>query len=171
MTQVVRLDIRNQGGFFDAETLSYFLPEIRLVSEIQQTDSAFTTTGQDFVFKLYLTHGLDVEFSFETEKEARDTRRDIVLAMMEFWGPDQMIFANGIDFEVTVVAALYGITEIFTKERRFCFSVIIEGVPYPINLIFLERDLAEQARQSISEKHESYLQCRSKKLLVSAAVN
>jgi hypothetical protein len=171
MTQMVRLDFRNERGFSDAETMSCFLPEIRLVSEIQHMDTAFTKTGKNYVFKLFLTHGIDVEFGFETEKEVCDTRRDLILAMMKYWGPDQMIFANGVDFEVTIVAAVSTITEMFAKERRFGFSVIIEGVPYPVNLIFLERGLAEQARQSISEKHDSYLECRSKKQQVYVAVN
>ena len=161
MTQIVKLGmgIKNKHGFIDQNTLNYFAHETRLLSEIQQIDSEFTETGQNYVFKLFLTQGLDVEFGFSNLIEARESRRDFVLAMMEFWGPDQVVFSNGIDHEVTIVAAVAGITEIFGKEHRFAFSLFIAGVPYPVNLIFLERSIAEQARQSISEKLEDYLRC------------
>lgn len=163
MTQIVKLGMgnTNQHGVLDHETLNYFAHEARLLSEIQQIDPDFTETGQNFVFKLYLTHGIDVEFGFSDLKEAREARRDFVLSMMKFWGPDQIVFAHGIDQEVTIVAAVAGITAIFDKENRFGFSLYIAGAPYPVNLIFLEKDIAEQARLSISEKLEDYLRCRA----------
>jgi hypothetical protein len=49
-------------------------------------------------------------------------------------------------------------TAIFDKEYRFGFSLSVAGVPYPVNLIFQERGLAEETRQSISDKLETYLQ-------------
>jgi len=169
MAQVVCLDSRNKKGFFDDATLSYFLPEIRLVSEIQQMDSVFTHTGHSSVFKIFLTHGLDVEFGFETAKEAIDTRRDIIMAMMRFWGPDQMVFSNGLDYEVTVVAVVEHATEIFEKGHRFIFSLAIDCVPYPVNLVFLEMDQANKVRNGIMEKRESYLRCAHRKPLSLAA--
>jgi hypothetical protein len=158
MTQIVRLGIRNQSSFLDSETLNYLAHETLLLSEIQQIDSNFTETGKSFVFKLFMTHGLDAEFGFDSLKEAVETRRDFVLAMMEYWGPDQLIFANGVDYEVTIVAAVAGMSAIFDKEHRHGFSLSVAGVPYPVNLIFQERGLAEETRQSISDKLETYLQ-------------
>jgi hypothetical protein len=170
MAQIVCLDSRNKKGFFDETTLSYLLPEIRLVSEIQKMDSVFTQTGLNFVFKIFLTHGIDVEFGFETEKEAIDIRRDIIMAMMQFWGPDQMIFSNGLDYEVTFVTAVEHATTIFKKGGRFIFSLMIECVPYPVNLVFIEMDQAEKALNGIHEKREFYLRSSNTKLK-SLAVN
>lgn len=162
MTQIVKLGIRNQRSFLDQDTLNYLAHETRLLSEIQQIDSEFTETGKSFVFKLFMTHGIDVEFGFDTVKEAIETRRDFVLAMMEYWGPDQVIFANGVDHEVTIVTAVSGITAIFGKEHRFGFSLYLASVPYPVNLIFFDHDQALESRQSINDKLEAYLQSLSR---------
>lgn len=172
MTQIIRLGIRNQRSFFEQATFNYLAHETRLLSEIQQIESDFTETGKSFVFKLFMTHGLDAEFGFDTMKEAMDMRRDFVLAMMEYWGPDQVIFSNGVDHEVTIVAAVSDISAIFDKERRFGFSLLVDGVPFPVNLVFIDRDQALESRQSISDKLEAYLQSLSKnKGQIAMAVN
>jgi hypothetical protein len=165
MTQIIKLGIgiKNQSGFLDQDTLNYLAHETRLLSEIQEIESDFTETGKGFVFKLFMTHGIDAEFGFDTLNEAIETRRDFIIAMMEYWGPDQLIFVNGIDYEVTMVAAVTGITDIFCKASRFGFSLSIDAVPYPVNLIFFDHDQAMKDRESIGDKLENYLQGHSMK--------
>ena len=156
MLNTIQLFANVRGGFLDSNMLSYLGRETRLLSEIQQVDPEFTDTDGVFVFKVYLSYGLDFELGFDSQQKAHQARQDIAVAMTAFWGPDQMLFTNSGNREVTIVSAIDDMTDVFEKEGYAGFSICVTGVPYPVNLVFREPVLARDAHQSICERIETY---------------
>ena len=144
----------NNFEFFNSGTLNYFLPEICSVSETQQLPSDFTNTGFSYSFSMYLTHGVAVEFAFQTEQEAREARTDLITALSNYRGPDKLVFANGYDCEVAVVSAMLDVTDVFTKDGRSSFSATVDSNPYPINFIFFDEQEAMLHHQNLLDAIE-----------------
>lgn len=146
----------NNFEFFNSGTLNYFLPEICSVSETQQLPSDFTNTGFSNSFSMYLTHGVAVEFGFQTAQEACEARTDLITALSNYWGPDKLVFADGFDCEVAVISAVLDVTDVFTKDGRSSFSATVDSTPYPINLIFLDEYTANFHHKNLLDVIESY---------------
>ena len=155
---VITIDQSNRGrfSFFDNGMINYFLPEIRGISELQNVPSDFTTTELCHVFKMYLTHGVEVEFGFETEEEGRAVRQDLIACLSNYWGSDKMIFVDGYNFEVTIVPAVLNVTDVFTKDHRSSFSITVESVPHPIIMIFYDEFEAKGHHRELCQAIESH---------------
>lgn len=126
----------NKFAFFDDGTIKYFLPEVRAITEIQRLQSSFTESGSAHFFKVYFTYGIDVEFAFENERDARSARHDLICCLKAYWGPDKVIFSNGLACEVTIIPAVQSVTDVFKKDGYALFSITVDSVPQPISLIF-----------------------------------
>ena len=126
----------NKFAFFEEGAIQYFLPEVRAVTEIQRLRSSFTQSGIAHFFKVYFTYGIDVEFAFESEREARSARHDLIGCLKAYWGPDKVIFSNGQACEVTIIPAVRSVTDVFRKDGYALFSISVDSVPQPISLIF-----------------------------------
>lgn len=144
--------------FVTDDNLQYFLPEICAVSELQTVPSDFTDSGCCAVFTVYLTYGNQVEFAFETEKEGRVIRKELINTISNYWGPDKLVYANGFEYEVAVIPAILDITDIFNKGRNFMFSVSVNSVSYPINMIFDNEPDAIKHHKSLTGAVELYRQ-------------
>lgn len=147
---------RGRFSFFDNGMLNYFLPEICGISELQNVPSDFTASGLCHVFKMYLTHGVVVEFGFEPEEEGRAVRQDLITCLSNYWGPDKMIFVDGYNFEVTIVPAVLKVTDVFTKDHRSSFSITVASMPHPINLVFFDKIEALGHHRELCQAIESH---------------
>lgn len=154
-----------KGGrfeFLNNGMLDYFLPEICAISELQEMDTDFSKTGLCYVFKMYLAHCANVEFGFETEQEGRALRQDLIACLSNYWGPEKMIFADGYDFEVTIVPAVRSVTEVYNKDARSSFSIVVDSVPYPINMIFTDELTAKAHHRNLLDAIEIHRCQRSR---------
>ena len=139
----------NAFAFFDDPTIQYFMPEVRAITEIQRLQSGFTDSGSAHFFKVYFTYGMDVEFAFESEREARSARHDLICCLKAYWGPDKIIFSNGPACEVTIIPAIQGVTDVFMKDGYALFSISVDSVPQPISLIFKDEIAAISQHENL----------------------
>lgn len=146
----------NKGGgtdLFNKAMFGYFLPYIRCVTEVRRAPSDCTAEGYCFVFRVYFSHQLDVEFGFAEHQEAAQVRRDLILHMIDFWGTD-IVFLDGFNSDVTVLPAILDVTELFEKDGRACFSVILADVPHPVHLVCKDLAAAQTYHQCLAAKIE-----------------
>ena len=142
--------------FFCNETSDYFLLNIRCVGEIRKTASTIIEEGFYFVFKVYFSYNLDIELAFDNHKTAGSQRRELIGRMMDYWGPDQVIFLNGFDRDVTVVPAIEELNDVVKKDRRAGFAIILSGVPQPLYAVFTDPQAAEVGLAALRRKLERH---------------
>lgn len=168
---ITRLDLpgREDATFFTEDTLAYFLPHIRCVAELKQADLAQKDSNSGgYSFRVYFSHSLDIELGFEDRQAALEARSDLIFKLMDYWGPDQVVFSNGFDYDVTVVGAIQEVTEVIEKDLHSGFALVVTDVPYPIYLIFSELDLAINSHDALSRRIEGH---RQQKALHKMAIN
>jgi hypothetical protein len=136
---------------FDDGIMSSLLPHIRCVGELQSMDSDFSSSGLCHVFMVYFADDVSVEFGFDTREKAASTRRDLIVSMAGHWGPDQLVYTK---YDVTVVPAIVDVNGIYTKDDRAGFAITVDGVAFPLHLIFSEVDAAIVAYQELCTKVE-----------------
>jgi hypothetical protein len=142
--------------FFNDEASGYYLPHIRYITEIRKTESAGPEPGCCFVFKVYFSYNLDIELAFDNYKTSCAQRRELIGRMMDYWGLDQVIFLNGIDSDVTVVAAIDELTDVVEKDRRAGFAIMVVGVPRPLYAVFSEPQAAQACLEVLRRKLEHH---------------
>lgn len=153
---MVSLNINLGNRFFQGGTIKALLPEISFISELQKMDTRYTNSGCEYVFMICLMYGGLFEMGFDCEQDAVDTRRDIIMTMMGYWGPDNIICSNGIAYDITVCQAVLDMTEVSTKNNRAFFSLIVDGVFHPINLVYPDVESANRDHQELEAKLEFY---------------
>lgn len=137
------------------DTISYFLHETCGVSELQRLPSEYTALGHCYAFTIYFSHGVQVEFGYETEKEGRAARKNYIVQLSNYFGPDQLIYVNGLDMEIAVLHAVVDMTDVFVKDNRASFSVSVKSMPFPVNLIFMDELAARSANKELADAIES----------------
>ncbi len=152
----IDLPVPANSEFFNSRTINYFLPEICAISEFQELTPDFAQSNSRYVFKIYLTYGLDVEFGFRTGQEGRAARKDLINCLSNYWGPDIMVFSNGYDYDVTVIPAIQSVTDVYTKDSRSSFSIVVDSMPRPVNMIFVDELEANSQHRNLCEAIETH---------------
>jgi hypothetical protein len=147
---------KERFGFFDDGTLNCLLPEIRAISEMQGQVHDYSKTGFRYVFNLYLTFGVGVKFGFASEGKCRSVRKDLITSLSNYWGPDKLLFVNGYDCEVVLVAAVIDVTQVFVKEHSALFSMVVDCVPGAVRLIFSDERAAQCCRRELLDSMERF---------------
>jgi hypothetical protein len=144
------------------------LPEIRCITSLKEIaldgcEDGYFYKGIDpkakdndsaFVFTVYLTTGMSVQFGFLSYKEGRAARKELIYKLSEFVGADHMIYSSGLDSEITTVNAVDETTKLFTKDRKAGFSIIVKDVPFPLHLVFDDPCKAEIFHRDLSARIE-----------------
>lgn len=147
---------KERFGFFDDGTLNYLLPEIRAISEMQGQVHDYSKSDHGYVFNLYLTFGVGVEFGFATEAECRSVRKDLITYLSNYWGPDKLLLVNGYNCEVVLVSAVIDVTQIFVKDHSASFSMIVDAMPRPVHLIFSDEREAQSCRRELLDSMKTF---------------
>ena len=168
--KIVSLTNKFNNDFFNDGCLPYFLYQIRLISELQKVESCFSATGCEYIFKVFLTYGMSFEMGFDKEVEASSLRQNIIMAMMQYWGPDNIICSNGIAYDVTIVQAVKNVSDVFEQDDKAFFRIEIEFVTHPINFIFFDVADANKFHDEIICKLQLYRKI-SKNISLKMAVN
>jgi hypothetical protein len=158
---IARLDLpgREDVTFFTEETSAYFLPHIRCVAELKQADLTPMDCGSaGYSFRVYFSYRQDIELGFYNRQTALKARSDLIFKMMDYWGPDQVVFSNGFDYDVTVVCAIQEVTEVIEKDHHSGFALVVADVPCPICLVFPELELAIDSHDSLIRRIERHRQ-------------
>ncbi|KJS30763.1 MAG: hypothetical protein VR64_14625 [Desulfatitalea sp. BRH_c12] len=142
---------------FKTKKASY-LPCLCCVSELQKLPSLFSDAGTCYVFNAYFSNEFDIEFIFDDENDAIVARGDLIFQMIDYWGPHQVIFSNGFDYDVTVVAAIQEVTDVFEKDQRAGFAILVSDLPYPLHLVFRNFAAAQLFHQIVIGRLERYRQ-------------
>lgn len=142
--------------FFDDEASDYFLPHIRCVGDIRKADPAGPVKDFCFVFRVYFSYNLDIELAFNNHRAAGAQRRELIGRIMDYWGPDQVVFSNGFDHDVTVVAAIDELTGIVEKDGHAGFAILVDGVPHPLHAVFTEPQEAQACLEALRRKLERH---------------
>jgi hypothetical protein len=142
--------------FFNNVASGYYLPHIRYVTEIRKTVSSGTVTGCCFVFKVYFSYNLDIELAFDNYEASCAQRRELIGHMMDYWGLDHVIFSNGFDSDVTVVAAIDELPDVVEKDSRAGFAIMVAGVPDPLYFVFPELQAAQACLEALRRKLENH---------------
>lgn len=144
-----------------------FVPDICCVGRIEAKPSA-AAGGLDHCFKVYFSNQVDICFAFNDVQLVRDYRRDLILEMMKWFGPDQVVFSNGFHSEVAVVSAIESLTAIYEKDRLAGFSALLANAPIQMHFVFPDQLEAQRHRQAISWKIENHYRNSSRAMKVVA---
>ena len=130
----IELPVATGATFFDGRALAYFVPEIRCVTKLKPSPSR-SGRGGAFGFTVFLTCGVNFELGFGACEEGRAVRNKLLSALARYAGEDNVIFSCGHNSEVTVVHAIRDMTELFLKDGRAAFSILIRDVPFPLHIV------------------------------------
>jgi hypothetical protein len=137
-------------------SFAYLLPQVRCVTELQAMASDLASAGYWYVFKVYSSYHPVIECCFNSEQDAEKARRTLIAKMSLYWGPDQIIYTNGFDNDVTVVAAIRELGEVFQKDGNAEFGITVADVPYRLHLVFSQIGAASQYHQTLCAKLEQH---------------
>lgn len=168
---IASLDLpgREDVTFFIEETLPAFLRYIRCVSELKHADLAqMDSDSAGYSFRVYFSNRPDIELGFDDKQAAVKARSDLIFKMMDYWGPDQVVFSNGFGYDVTVICAIQKVTEVIEKDQHSGFALLVANVPYPISLVFPELDSAIDSHDALMRRIEGH---RQQKAMLKIAVS
>lgn len=113
---------------------TFVLPEITCVSEIFDSRTEFPFSRRDrFCYRVYsINLETPATFIFSDQARAEQSRTDLIDKLVEFWGPDDVVFSNGPDSWLAIVCAIQDISPVESVKGAFAFSVQVVNVERPI---------------------------------------
>ncbi len=130
---------------------NFVLPEVTCVSEIFKSEDEFPFCRDRFVYRVYLTNLTSpVSFVFSGIERANESRQNLIMALINFWGAESVLFANGFDGWMTVKAAIRGASSITMDGCTYCFDIEVAKVEHSIPVVFSDLDTALAIRNQLT---------------------
>lgn len=115
------------------------ISKVICVSGIYRSETEFPSYRGRFIYRVSQSNlSTSLTFVFNSIDRATQSRKKIVLAMLELWGPDSIIFANGFESDAFVITAIRGISHIDHVDCNFIFNIELSKVEHPITARFLD---------------------------------